>query len=60
MILSGERRQTVSFARMESGFNILELQNFSEEGVVFSTPVAITEFIDNGCNASFANGERSG
>ena len=60
VILSGERQQTVSFARMESGFNILELQNFSEEGVVFSTPVTITEFIDNGCNASFANGERSG
>ena len=60
VILSGERQQTVSFARMESGFNVLELQNFSEEGVVFSTPVTITEFIDNGCNASFANGERSG
>ena len=52
--------QTVSFERTESGFNVLELQNYSDEGVVFTTPVTINSLIDNGCNTSFANGERSG
>ena len=52
--------QTVSFERTESGFNVLELQNYSDEGVVFTTPVTINSLVDNGCNTSFANGERSG
>ena len=52
--------QTVTFAETESGFNILEIKNTSEEGVVFATTVTINELIDNGCNVSFANGERSG
>ena len=60
VILSGEGLQTVSFERTESGFNVLELQNYSDEGIVFSTPVTINNLIDNGCNTSFANGERSG
>lgn len=60
VILSGESLQTVSFDRTESNFNILEIQNFSDDGVVFSTPVTINTLIDNGCNVSFANGERSG
>ena len=60
VILSGEGLQTVSFDRTESNFNILEIQNFSDDGVVFSTPVTINTLIDNGCNVSFANGERSG
>ena len=60
VILSGEGLQTVSFERTESGFNVLELQNYSDEGVVFTTPVTINSLVDNGCNTSFANGERSG
>ena len=60
VILSGEGLQTVSFDRTESRFNILEIQNYSDEGVVFKTTVTICELIDNGCNISFANGERSG
>ncbi|MBP3268810.1 MAG: hypothetical protein J6M07_10920, partial [Ruminococcus sp.] len=60
VIFNGNRLQTVSFDRMESGFNILEINNHSDEGVVFSTPVTINELEDNGCNVTFANGERSG
>ena len=60
VILSGNTLQTVTFAETESGFNILEIKNTSEEGVVFATTVTIGELIDNGCNVSFANGERSG
>ncbi len=60
VILSGEGLQTVDFARSESRFNILEIQNYSAEGVYFKTNVTIIELIDNGCNVKFANGERSG
>lgn len=40
--------------------NVVEIQNFSEDGVVFSTAATVVELLDNGCNVSFANGERSG
>ena len=60
VVLSGENLQTVNFTNTESRFNILEIQNYSDEGVVFKTTATIGEFIDNGCNVSFANGERSG
>ncbi len=60
VVLSGEKLQTVSFASTQSQFNILDVQNFSEEGVVFTTAATVVELLDNGCNVSFANGERSG
>ncbi len=60
VILSGEKLQTVSFASTQSQFNVLDVQNFSEDGVVFSTVATIIDLFDNGCNVSFANGERSG
>lgn len=60
VLLSGEGLQTVSFARTESRFNILEVRNYSAEGVVFSTPVTMNKYIDNGCNVTFSNGERTG
>ena len=60
VILSGEGLQTVSFASTQSQFNTLDVQNFSEDGVVFSTAATVVELLDNGCNVSFANGERSG
>lgn len=37
VVFSGEKLQTVSFASTQSQFNILDIQNFSEDGVVFST-----------------------
>ncbi len=60
VILSGEKIQTVTFDRTESRFNILEVRNYSAEGVVFSTPVTMNKYIDNGCNVTFSNGERTG
>ena len=60
VVLSGEKLQTVSFDSTKSQFNVLDVQNFSEDGVVFSTAATIVELLDNGCNVSFANGERSG
>ena len=60
VILSGEGLQTVSFDKAESGFNILEVRNYSEAGVVFATSVTIVSLVDNGCNVTFANGERPG
>ena len=60
VILSGEKLQTISFASTQSQFNVLDIQNFSEDGVVFSTAATVVELLDNGCNVSFANGERSG
>ena len=59
-ILSGETLQTISFASTKSQFNDVEIQNFSEDGVVFATAATIVELLDNGCNVTFANGERSG
>ena len=60
VILSGEGLQTVSFASTQSQFNTLDVRNFSEDGVVFTTAATVVELLDNGCNISFANGERSG
>ena len=60
VILSGEKLQTVTFDRTESRFNILEVRNYSADGVIFSTPVTMNKYIDNGCNVTFSNGERSG
>ena len=59
-LLSGESIQTIDFASTESRFNILEVRNYSAEGVVFSTPVTMNKYIDNGCNVTFSNGERTG
>ncbi|MDE7397900.1 MAG: PKD domain-containing protein [Oscillospiraceae bacterium] len=60
VIFSGESLQTVFFATTQSQFNTLDVRNFSEDGVVFTTAATIVELLDNGCNISFANGERSG
>lgn len=54
------KARIVSFASTQSQFNVLDVQNFSEDGVVFSTAATVVELLDNGCNVSFANGERSG
>lgn len=60
VILSGENKQTISFDSIESCFNVLDVQNFSSEGIVFTTPVTINTLNRNGCNVVFANGEQSG
>jgi len=53
-ILSGEKLQKVSFETAESRFNILELRNYSEDGVEFNQPLNANTFIDNGCKVKFA------
>ncbi len=60
VVFSGDKLQNVSFSSLQSQFNTLEVRNFSEGGVVFKTAATVVEIIDNGCNVSFANGERSG
>jgi len=58
--LTGTKLQTVSFDRIESGFNTLDIRNFSADGVVFATNVNAVNLITNGCNVTFFEGERSG
>lgn len=60
VILNGENKQTISFDSIESCFNVLDVQNFSSEGIVFTTPVTINTLNRNGCNVVFASGEQSG
>ena len=56
-ILSGDSQQNVSFESASSKFNILEIKNYSDEGVVFLTPLNASTLIDNGCNITFPSNE---
>ena len=56
-ILSGDKQQSVSFESVDSRFNILEIKNYSDEGVVFLTTVNTNKLIDNGCKITFPNNE---
>ncbi len=60
VILSGNKKQTVSIQSINTHFAALELCNFSVEGVEFSTRVPIDNFVTNGCVYSFADGSRAG
>ncbi len=60
MLLSGDSLQTVSFESTNSQFNIVDVQNHSEYGILFSTAATVIELKDNGCIVAFANGEQSG
>ena len=60
VILSGEGLQTVSFDSTDSQFNVVDVKNFSEDGVVFATAATVIELNENDCNVTFANGEKSG
>lgn len=56
LILSGHNTQSIdlpSFAKL----NIVEIKNFSEEGVVFSNQISINDLRDNGCKILFASEE---
>ncbi|MDQ2085047.1 fibronectin type III domain-containing protein [Herbivorax sp. ANBcel31] len=57
VILSGEGKQNVSFESTESQFYILELKNYSEEGVEFAQALNADTFIDNGCKFTFPGSE---
>ncbi len=60
VILSGEKKQTVSIGSIDTRFASLELQNYSDEGVEFSKRVTMGSFESNGCNYVFADGSREG
>ncbi|HEY9061790.1 MAG TPA: fibronectin type III domain-containing protein [Pseudobacteroides sp.] len=57
VILSGTGLQTVYMEAAESGFNILELNNNSVQGIRFATPLNAVTFIRNDCKVSFTNGD---
>ncbi|MDE7423660.1 MAG: hypothetical protein K2N51_08210, partial [Lachnospiraceae bacterium] len=52
MLLSGTRPQSVSFGNLTSYFNILELNNYSNEGVTFQGVIQAKKVIRNGCNVN--------
>lgn len=52
-ILSGDSLQTVYFKNVDCGFNILEIKNYSKEGVYSSKPIPAVEFIRNGCKVNY-------
>jgi hypothetical protein len=60
VILSGEGLQTVDFENAQSMFNILEIGNYSDDGVVFKMPLNASELITNGLKVTFPNGEALG
>lgn len=60
VILSGKSLQTVSFDLPTANFNILELNNYSSEGIFFNKPINANFFKDNGCIVKFPNEGRIG
>ncbi|MBQ7065413.1 MAG: hypothetical protein IJN92_01190, partial [Lachnospiraceae bacterium] len=57
-ILSGESKQTITMAD-GMYFNILEIQNYSEEGVYSETALQKTQLIRNGCKLTYGDMEGS-
>ncbi|MBQ4536381.1 MAG: PKD domain-containing protein, partial [Lachnospiraceae bacterium] len=53
IVFCGEEKQLVSMYEY-GGFNIVELRNYSEDGVVFNHVPQCTKFIHNNCNVSYA------
>jgi len=45
------------FETAESRFNILELRNYSGDGVEFNQPLNANTFIDNGCKVNLPGAE---
>lgn len=52
VILSGRKPQSVSFGNLTSYINILELNNYSREGIIFEGAIQAKKVIRNGCNLS--------
>lgn len=55
VVLSGIGLQEVYFEQSDSTFNILELKNPSEEGILFKSAVNYNQFITNNCKYAFSN-----
>ena len=54
-IFSGDKLQTVVGSSIGLHFAMLELQNFSDDGVHFNQALNANAFVRNGCNVSFEN-----
>jgi chitodextrinase/cytoskeletal protein CcmA (bactofilin family)/formylmethanofuran dehydrogenase subunit C len=59
-ILSGDRLQNVVFDSAKSKFNILEIKNYSEDGVLINNSISYSELITNGCKVTYSGDERIG
>ncbi|MBP3620458.1 MAG: hypothetical protein J6J16_01710, partial [Lachnospiraceae bacterium] len=56
VILNGSGLQTITMAE-GANFNIIELQNYSEEGVYSETTFAKNELIRNGCKLTYGDSD---
>ncbi|MFT3951719.1 MAG: PKD domain-containing protein [Oscillospiraceae bacterium] len=56
VILSGDKKQTVSFDSISSKFAVLELKNYTADGVYVASYFNIDSMIDNGCKITFNSG----
>ncbi len=56
VLFTGEQKQTISFASPKSKFNIVEIRNFSSDGVVIDKNFNCAELIKNGCRISLSDG----
>ncbi|TYQ18185.1 UNVERIFIED_CONTAM: PKD domain-containing protein [Acetivibrio alkalicellulosi] len=59
-VFSGDSLQTINFQTPRSKFNILEIQNHSDEGVEFKQHINANTFIDNGCVVKYPGSEYLG
>ncbi len=60
IILSGEKYQTVYFQNRNSSINVLEIRNYSDEGVLFNSNIYIADLISNGCKISYTDNSSEG
>ena len=60
VIFSGDKKQTITFASSKSYFNIVEIQNHSEDGVYCTSGMGATEIITNNGNLTYTGNERLG
>ncbi len=60
VILSGEQCQVISIEGYKNRFNILELRNTSQEGIIFVKPLIAKEFKDNDCSYTLPDGQEKG
>ncbi|MCI8669434.1 MAG: hypothetical protein HFI34_07935 [Lachnospiraceae bacterium] len=56
VLFSGEGKQTISFASPQSKFNIVEIRNYSSDGVEIDKNFNCTELIKNGCRIRLSDG----
>lgn len=53
LLLSGEKKQTIQLRKDFDRLHIVELKNYSVDGVCFTSPVPIERIITNGCHLTY-------